>query len=459
MNCCVQQFHRQYNLKYINKYYVFLLNAPPTSRLLHVSGSGLRAPVKDYYEILGVARNASQKDIKRAYYELAKRYHPDTNHGNSDAQQRFQEVAEAYTILSDDSRKARFDAEQSQPVGARDDDFDGVRRSTFNESFHSTVDAEDMFRKIFGNFKDEFGKVKQVWVDFPENAYGFTPTQEIHCTLTFREAAQGCDKVVEVNVQDECYKCQGSGVEPGRYAQTCPFCDGVGLEQLKGQAMNLRTTCRVCRGTGQYIYWKCTNCHGFGHVIDKRRLIIPVPAGVEDMQTMRVEVEGQEMFITFHVLVNKYFRRDGYDVHTDASVSLAQSVLGGNIKIEGVHSDINLDIQAGTDSHTVMKLSGKGLKRTDGRFGYGDHYIHIKIEIPKKLSPKQRQLMVSYAELEDHTRGTITGVVKKTNITEDTDAYSGRDIDNNMTSDTTVVSPLKRIAKNIYRRLFVRNTA
>ncbi|CAG2178489.1 unnamed protein product, partial [Oppiella nova] len=301
-------------------------------------------------------------------------------------------------------------------------------------------------------------KKAKAWTDFPEADFGYAPTQEVHCAVSFKEAARGCDKQVEVLVQEDCPKCNGNRVEPGRAGQTCPFCDGVGLEVIRDQAIPIRTTCRVCKGSGVYIYYKCTNCFGMGQVLGKRRLIVPVPAAVEDMQTMRVDVEGQELFITFHVTSSTYFRREGWDVHTDAVVSLSQAVLGGTAKVEGLYSDEHLELKAGTDSHSTIKLEGKGLKRIDG-YGYGDHIIHIKIEIPKKLSPKQTSLMKSFAELEDNTRGTVDGVVKRKKWTDDEASdYSAKESPYNDGTSGQSSPAIVRLAKNVFKRLFLRNS-
>ncbi|CAG2109937.1 unnamed protein product [Medioppia subpectinata] len=244
------------------------------------------------------------------------------------------------------------------------------------------------------------------------------------------------------------------GVDPGRKGQTCPFCDGIGMETIHDQVVPIRTTCRVCKGSGVYIYYKCTNCAGIGQVLGRRRLLVPVPPAVQDMQTMRVDVEGQELFITFHVQSSAYFRRQGWDVHTDATISLSQAVLGGTAKVEGLYSDEHLVLKPGTDSHTVLKRDGKGLKRVDG-YGYGDHYIHIKIEIPKKLSAKQRAIMHSYAELEDNTRGgTVDGVRRRPkNIMEDDPEgdYSAKDPE---TPGVVSTFPPLRLARNALKRLF-----
>ncbi|XP_054010784.1 protein tumorous imaginal discs, mitochondrial [Hylaeus anthracinus] len=383
------------------------------SRGIHTTNQLLK---RNYYEILGVSKNASGKDIKKAYYQLAKKYHPDTNKGDPDASKKFQEVSEAYEILSDDTKRKEYDTwgATSEQMGMGDSG--RAKDYSRNWQFRSSINPEELFRKIFG----EAGFQSNAFNDFDEyseSKYGFGAAQEIIMNLTFSQAARGVNKDVQLNVIDTCPKCLGSRCDIGTKAVKCQYCNGTGMETISTGPFVMRTTCRYCHGTRMFIKFPCTECEGKGQSVQRKKVTVPVPAGVEDGQTIRMAVGNKEVFITFRVEKSKYFRRDGPDIHTDAEISLSQAVLGGTIRIEGVYEDHTIQIQPGTSSHTRIRLNSKGLKKVNG-MGYGDHYVHIKIKVPTSLSDKQLALLQTYAELETDTPGSIHGITYKTDGTK-----------------------------------------
>ncbi|XP_020294240.1 protein tumorous imaginal discs, mitochondrial-like isoform X2 [Pseudomyrmex gracilis] len=365
---------------------------------------------RNYYEVLGVSKNASAKDIKKAYFQLAKKYHPDTNRDDPDASKKFQEVSEAYEVLSDDTKRKEYDTwgTTSEQMGMGQGQ--GAKGYSQNWQYRSTVNAEELFRKIFGDAGFDFEE------DFTETKFGFGAAQEVIMNLTFSQAARGVNKDVHVNIIDTCPKCRGSRCELGTKPVKCPHCNGTGMQTISHGPFVMSSTCRYCQGTRMHIKFPCTECHAKGQTVQRKRITVPVPAGVEDGQTIRLSVGNKEIFVTFRVEKSRYFRRDGSDVHTDAEISLAQAVLGGAIRIEGVYEDHTIQITPGTSSHTRIRLNGKGLKKVDG-LGYGDHYVNVKITIPKQLTDKQRALLQAYAELESDTPGSIHGVTYKTDGT------------------------------------------
>ncbi|RWS30621.1 protein tumorous imaginal discs-like isoform X2 [Leptotrombidium deliense] len=392
---------------------------------------------RDYYEILGITRNSSQKDIKKAYYQLAKKYHPDTNKGDPEAARKFQEVSEAYEVLSDESKRRQYDDFGS----AGGPQFGSTGASGF-QGFHSTVDPEELFRKIFGNFGfDRFGKQD---FDFAESNFGFGAATEVMLNLTFKEAARGCTKNVSVNVLDSCPICQGSKCEPGYKPTRCHYCNGSGMETISTGPFVMRSTCRMCHGTRVYIKYPCVKCEGKGTTVQQKTAEVPVPPGVEDGQTLRMQIGNKELFITFKVAKSDYFKRDGADVHTDAAISLSQAILGGTIRIQGVNEDLTIKVPPGTSSHTRMRLAGKGLKRVNS-YGQGDHYVNFRIKIPQRLSNKQKALILAYAETEDDTAGTINGIVQ---TSQGTEKYAAKE-DSNQESEASS-SILGRIKKAIF---------
>ncbi|XP_071652407.1 LOW QUALITY PROTEIN: protein tumorous imaginal discs, mitochondrial [Temnothorax longispinosus] len=390
-------------------------------RAVHLTNRLLR---RNYYEILGVSKNASSKDIKKAYYQLAKKYHPDTNKGDPDANKKFQEVSEAYEVLSDDTKRKEYDTwgATSEQMGMGMGQGQGGPKS-YNQhwQYRSTINAEELFRKIFGDAGFQSGAFSD-FEDFTETKYGFGAAQEVIMNLTFSQAARGVNKDINVNVVDTCPKCGGSRCEIGTKPAKCFYCNGTGMETISTGPFVMSSTCRYCQGTKMHIKFPCTECNAKGQTVQRKKITVPVPAGVEDGQTIRMALGRKEIFVTFRVEKSRYFRRDGPDVHTDAEVSLAQAVLGGTIRVEGVYEDQTIQIMPGTSSHTRIRLTGKGLKKVDG-MGYGDHYVNVKITVPKQLTEKQRALFQAYAELETNTPGSIHGVTYKTDGTKE--CYSG----------------------------------
>ncbi|XP_071452761.1 protein tumorous imaginal discs, mitochondrial-like isoform X2 [Hetaerina americana] len=384
-------------------------------RCIHFSSNHLQKK-RDYYEILGVARNSSPKEIKNSYFQLAKKYHPDRNKGDPNAVKKFQEVSEAYEVLSDENKRKQYDAwgATSEQMGMGGGHPGGDPRSGasgFNAQswqFHSSVDPEELFRKIFGDagFKQGLHEFE----DYAESNFGFGGAQEVIMNLTFSQAARGVNKDIHLNVVDTCPKCVGSRSEPGTKAVKCTYCNGTGMETISTGPFVMRSTCRYCHGTRMFIKFPCQECEGKGQTVQRKKITVPVPAGVEDGQTVRMPIGNRkEVFITFKVEKSDYFRRDGSDVHTDASISLSQAVLGGAIRIQGIYEDHHIQISPGTSSHARIRLSGKGMKKVN-TYGHGDHYVHLRVDVPKHLNEKQKALMMAYAELEENTPGTIYGL-------------------------------------------------
>ncbi|XP_076319570.1 dnaJ homolog l(2)tid, mitochondrial isoform X2 [Tachypleus tridentatus] len=408
----------------------FVLNTV-VSRKFHTTSVSWRS---DYYEVLGIARNASQKDIKKAYYQLAKKYHPDTNRGDPEAAKKFQEVSEAYEVLSDDNKRKQYD----QFGTTTDFGSAGGPGATGFQGFQSTIDPEELFRKIFGDMGIKTGFSN---FDFADSQFGFGQSQEIIMKLSFQQAARGVNKDVTVNIIDTCPKCNGSRCEPGTKAIRCPYCNGTGMETISTGPFVMRSTCRRCHGTRMHIKFPCNECEGKGSTVQKKTVTVPVPAGVEDGQTVRMQVGKRELFVTFRVQQSDYFRRDGADVHTDVMISLSQAVLGGTVRVQGIYEDITLKIPPGTSSHARLRVAGKGIKKMNS-YGYGDHYIHIKIKIPQKLTREQKALLQAYAEIEENTPGTIDDISDTSEGKKKSYAASERTQEQD--SDTGILGKIKK---------------
>jgi len=268
---------------------------------------------KDYYKTLNVDRSATAKEIKKAYYQLAKKYHPDTNKGDKDAQRKFQEVSEAYECLSDDAKRKQYDAFgagafSGGQTGGHSAGMDGFGGAW---NFRSTIDPEELFKTIFGEqswrtstgtggFAENFGET---------HGFDFGAPSQYQLDLTFSEACRGVNKELQVVVADTCSRCKGNGCEPGTVPVTCPQCHGTGMETISTGPFMMRSTCRMCHGRGTVIKDPCRECKGTGVVRKRKKAVVPVPPGVEDGQTVRVAVGQKEVFVTFRVTKSDYFRR------------------------------------------------------------------------------------------------------------------------------------------------------
>ncbi|CAF3778370.1 unnamed protein product, partial [Rotaria sordida] len=407
---------------------VTTLKSPTVFSNLHIRSfhTSSKRNKKDYYEVLGVSKTATLKEIKKAYYTLAKQYHPDTTEKkDATTSKRFQEVSEAYEVLSDETKRKNYDtygmggdpfssgqesspgsSSRGRPTGASQGGFRGY------EYYQAQVDPEELFRKIFGEAFRRGGFANHEWMDEPdENQFGRQGITQLALDLTFQEAVRGCNKDVNVRIVDVCPTCKGTRCAVGTQPQPCRTCNGTGMETIETGPFFLRATCRTCHGRREIIAKPCYECSGKGKTIQKKYTTIPIPAGVEDGQIIRVNLGVSEVFITLRVKPSEKFRRDGEDIHSDIDISITQATLGGTVKVSGIYEDHVLQIPPGTQSHQRFRLSGKGIKRLQ-RSGTGDHYVHVKIKIPTRLTDKQKELMLSFAELEKNTQGTVNGSSK-----------------------------------------------
>uniref|UniRef100_A0A7E4W4S5 CR-type domain-containing protein n=2 Tax=Panagrellus redivivus TaxID=6233 RepID=A0A7E4W4S5_PANRE len=340
-------------------------------RYLHFSTP---TSAKDYYKILGVTKDAKDSDIKKAYYQLAKKYHPDT--------------------LSDKDKRASYDQ-----GGQTERNFGGWQ-------YQSSRSAEDIFRSMFGNIKmDPFS-------GFAETADGFGAAEEVAVNLSFEEATRGAVKNVTYNSIENCFKCSGSGVELGYKKVSCPYCNGTGVVSSNRGGFFFQSTCVRCRGSGSFNKNPCHDCEGHGTNVQRRTSSVNIPAGVSHGQRLRLNVGRNTLYLLLNVADSLIHKREGFNVHTDVTISVAQAILGGTVNVPGIYEDNIIKVQPGTSSHTDYMLRGKGIKRLD-QAGSGDQYIHIKIQVPKQLTERQRALIQAWAELETNTRGTVN-TIKKT---------------------------------------------
>lgn len=349
---------------------------------------------QDLYSILGIPRTATQKEIKKAYYQLAKKYHPDTNPDDPQAKEKFAKLAEAYEVLGDEVKKKQYDTYGSTgPSASRPG----------RQYWHSgtTMDPEELFRKIFGDFAGAQG--------FGDFSSIFEQPYEVVMELTFTQAAKGVTKDIMVNMEDDCPRCHGKGHDPGTKVTSCHYCKGTGMESMNTGPFMMRSMCRRCGGRGFIIITPCVMCRGTGQTKQRKTIKVPVPAGVEDRQTVKMSVGNKQVYITFRVQQSSVFRRDGADIHSDVMISVAQAILGGTARAQGLYGTIEIAIPPGIQTDHKICLSRKGIARVSG-YGYGDHYAHIKVKVPKKLSRTQRDLILRYAVEETDVEGSVNGV-------------------------------------------------
>ena len=361
---------------------------------------------RDYYEVLGVSKDADQDTIKKAYRQLAKKYHPDVNPGDKEAEAKFKEASEAYGILSDPEKKAQYDK-----YGHAAFEPGGAGAGGYN---YQNMNMDD----IFGNFSDIFGDLfgggSRRYSNYGGQANN-SPMRgaNVRATarITFEEACFGTSKEIEISYKDECPHCHGSGARAGTSPETCSKCGGSGQVVYQRQSLFGVTReispCPDCGGTGQVIREKCPNCRGTGYNDTKKRISVSIPAGIDDGQSIRISGKGEpgvnggdrgDLLVQVIVARHPIFQRDGTDLYSTMGISFTTAALGGNIKVKTIDGDVMFNIKPGTQTDTRIRLKGKGVPHLRNKKNRGDQYTTLVVQVPERLNAKQRAALEAYAK-------------------------------------------------------------
>lgn len=356
---------------------------------------------KDYYEILGVSRNATKEEIKAAYRKLALKYHPDRNK-DPDAAEKFKEITEAYAVLSDDEKRARYDQFGHAGIEGTYTQEDIFRGANFEDVFRD-FGFEEFFRDFFG-FETPFGRR---WTDNTPQA-GSDIVRDVSVNL--EDVARGKTLTLEVNRFEYCPECGGNGAAAGSGYTVCQSCGGTGqirTQRRSGAWLSVQIMpCPKCGGQGRYIERACGNCKGRGVVRRKRTVEIKIPAGIEDGQTLRLVGQGDvginggppgSLFVRVHVKPHPVFKREGRDVIYEHTIGMVQAALGTTIKVPTLYGEEEIHIPPGTQPGEVIRIRGKGLPSDKG---YGDQLVKIRVKIPERLSERQKQLLLEFEKEE-----------------------------------------------------------
>ncbi len=359
------------------------------------------ADKRDYYEVLGVDKNADDAALKRAYRVLAKKYHPDTNPGDKEAEAKFKEASEAYAVLSDPDKRRQYDqfghaAFEGGPGGG---------------SGFSGMDMEDIFGSfgdIFGDlFGGGFGSRRRNDPNAPQRGANL----RTQVRITFEEACFGTEKEIEIPSKVECKTCGGSGAKPGTQPITCGQCGGKGQvvhtqQSLFGMVQNV-TTCPACGGTGKVIREKCPDCRGQGYIPKKEKLQATIPAGIDHGQSVRLRGKGEpgknggsrgDLLVEVYVEDHPEFQRHEYDIYSTVRISYPRAALGGDVIIHTIDGDVAYNVKAGTQSGTRVRLRGKGVPSLRNKKMRGNHYVDLVVDVPTGLSKEQKRLLEQFED-------------------------------------------------------------
>lgn len=362
---------------------------------------------RDYYEVLGVDRNADDAALKKAYRALAKKYHPDINPGDKEAEKKFKEASEAYAVLSDAEKRRQYD----QFGHAAFEGGAGGAGGGFGGFDFSGADFGDIFGDIFG---DLFGGGRR------GGRAGNGPMQGANIRkgvrITFEEAVFGCEKELEVVIKDPCTTCNGTGAKPGTSPETCQKCGGKGQvvytsQSFFGTVQNVQT-CPDCHGTGKIIKEKCSDCAGTGYVASKKTIQVSIPAGIDNGQSIRIRGKGEpgtnggprgDLLVEVTVSRHPVFGRQDMHIFSTAPISFAQAALGGDVRIKTVDGDVLYNVKPGTKTDTKVRLKGKGVPSLRNKQVRGDHYVTLVIQTPEKLSAEAKEALRKFDALTGNT--------------------------------------------------------
>ena len=358
------------------------------------------AEKRDYYEVLGIQKGASEDEIKKEYKKLARKYHPDMNPGDKEAEDKFKEVNEANEVLSDPEKKARYD--QFGFAGVDPNYGAGAGGGAYGGGF-DFGDLGDIFGSFFGG---GFGGGQRRHPNAPQRGESI----RARVSVSFTEAAFGCEKSVTLERSEQCPTCKGSACAPGTTPEICPDCHGTGTVQTRRQTpMGVFASngpCRKCGGTGRLIHQPCPDCRGTGAVRKRKTIKVTIPAGIDHGQTISLRGQGNagrnggpagDLLITVMVQPHELFRRDGVDVFCEAPITFTQAVLGAELEIPTIDGKVKYSIPEGTQTGTVFRLKGKGIPVLNGR-SRGDQYVTVTIETPRNLNKEQKEALRKFSE-------------------------------------------------------------
>lgn len=354
---------------------------------------------RDYYEVLGVERGASEAEIKSAYRRLAKKYHPDLNPGDKEAEAAFKEVNEAYEVLSDDQRRARYDQ-----FGHEDPTAGGGYGGAYTGGAGG---FEDIFETIFGGGFGGFGGGARQAANGPVRGNDL----RYNLTINFEEAVFGCKKEINIARNENCDQCHGTGAKPGTSPKTCDQCHGTGqvtrIQQTMLGAMRTTTTCPKCGGEGKIVTDPCPKCSGKGTIRRQRSITVTIPAGIDNGQALTLRGEGEpgkrgggagDLYVAISVRPHRKFRRDGVNLYSEMNISFAQAALGDELDIETLQTPVKETIPEGTQPGQVLRIKGQGVPNLRSPSQRGDLFVTLKVEVPKRLNERQRMALRLFDE-------------------------------------------------------------
>ena len=365
------------------------------------------ADKRDYYEVLGVDKSADDATLKKAYRKLAKKYHPDVNPGDKEAEAKFKEATEAYTILSDPEKRKQYD----QFGHAAFENGGGGAGGGFGGFDFNGADMGDIFGDIFGDLFGGGGRSRRA-----NNGPMKGANLRARVNITFEEAVFGCEKELEIVLKDECTTCHGTGAKPGTSPTTCPKCNGEGQvvytqQSMFGMVRNVQT-CPDCHGTGKIIKEKCSDCAGTGYVASKKTIQVSIPAGIDNGQSIRIRGKGEpgtnggprgDLLVEVTVSRHPVFGRQDMHIFSTAPISFAQAALGGDVRIKTVDGDVLYNVKPGTKTDTKVRLKGKGVPSLRNKQVRGDHYVTLVIQTPEKLSAEAKEALRKFDALTGNT--------------------------------------------------------
>ncbi|MCD8155682.1 MAG: molecular chaperone DnaJ [Clostridiales bacterium] len=358
------------------------------------------ADKRDYYEVLGVDKNADDAALKKAYRQLAKKYHPDVNPGDKEAEAKFKEATEAYGILSDPEKRKQYDQYGHAAFE------NGGGGSGFGGFDFNSADINDIFGDIFGDlFGGSTGRGRRGGSRGPMKGASL----RARINITFEEAVFGCEKELEITLKDECTSCHGTGAKPGTSPVTCSKCGGEGQivytqQSMFGMVRNVQT-CPDCNGTGTVIRDKCPSCRGTGYTSSRKKIKVSVPAGIDNGQSIRIREKGEpgtnggsrgDLLVEVNVARHPIFQRQDMNIYSTAPITFAQAALGGDVQINTVDGEVTYEVKPGTQTDTRIRLKGKGVPSLRNKNIRGDHFVTLVVQVPTKLNEDAKEALRAF---------------------------------------------------------------